>query len=522
MAANDQILVKRPHQQESFVEKQVIEMARCAHPVTGPEYFMNNHFYIQHPIKGQIQYKPFDYQKRLLGIYHFNRFSISLMPRQSGKTTTAAGYLLWYAMFVPDSTILVAAHKHTGAQEIMTRIRYAYEGCANFIRAGCTSYNKCSLEFDNGSRILSATTTENTGRGLSISVLYVDEFAFCRPTLAREFWTSMSPTLSTGGRALITSTPNSDEDQFWQIWLEANKNVDSFGNTTELGVNGFKPFTSHWSEHPDRDQAWADAEQGRIGEDRFRREFLCQPIIFEETLINPIRLSELISAEPIEKQGQIRWYKKPTKNKSYVVALDPSLGTGGDNAAIQVFQLPELIQVGEWVNNKTPIAQQAHIIKEIVNYLADVTGSPHSTYYSIENNTLGEAALLAIETIGEENIRGVFLSEPIKAGAIRRHRKGFATTHRSKISACAKLKSFIENKKMTISSKGLISELKCFVALASGFAAKPGTHDDLVMATLLVVRMIQHIQNFDAEIDTAIRDGAEEYIEPMPFFAVFG
>ena len=113
------------------------------------------------------------------------------MPRQTGKSTSAAGYLLWYAMFVPDSTILIAAHKYTGAQEIMQRIRYAYENCPDHIKAGCTTYNKGSLDFENGSRIVSATTTENTGRGMSISLLYLDEFAFVRPSIATEFWTAI-------------------------------------------------------------------------------------------------------------------------------------------------------------------------------------------------------------------------------------------------------------------------------------------------------------------------------------------
>ena len=166
------VLVKRAHQVESYTEEQITEFVRCADPVSGPQYFMDNYFHIQHPTKGKMLYHPFGFQKRLIDTYHCNRFSISLMPRQTGKTTSAAGYLLWYAMFVPDSTILIAAHKYTGAQEIMQRIRYAYELCPDFIRAGSTSYNKGSIEFENGSRIVSQTTTETTGRGMSISLLY--------------------------------------------------------------------------------------------------------------------------------------------------------------------------------------------------------------------------------------------------------------------------------------------------------------------------------------------------------------
>lgn len=191
------------------------------------------------------------------------------------NTTCAAGYLLWYAMFVPDQTILISAHKYTGAQEIMQRIRYAYEDCPDHIRAGAVNYNKGSIEFDNGSRIVSATTTGNTGRGMSISLLYCDEFAFVPPNIADEFWTSISPTLATGGRAIITSTPNSDEDTFATIWKDANKKFDEFGNESTTGVNGFHSYKAEWWEHPDRDEKWKQAELGRIGEERFRREYNC-------------------------------------------------------------------------------------------------------------------------------------------------------------------------------------------------------------------------------------------------------
>ena len=207
-------IIKAPYRRMSYSESEIREIARCADPVSGAQYFLDNYFFIQHPTKGAIQYHPFDYQERLISTYHNYRFSISLMPRQTGKSTSAAGYLLWYAMFIPDSTILVAAHKYLGAQEIMQRVRYAYENCPDFIRAGVTSYNKGSIDFENGSRIVAQTTTENTGRGMSISLLYCDEFAFVRPSIAQEFWTSITPTLATGGKCIITSTPNSDEDQF--------------------------------------------------------------------------------------------------------------------------------------------------------------------------------------------------------------------------------------------------------------------------------------------------------------------
>jgi hypothetical protein len=510
-------IIKSPYQKMTYTEQQILEIAKCVDPITGPQYFMSNYFYIQHPTRGSMQYHPFDYQKRLIDVYHNYRYSISLMPRQTGKSTSAAGYLLWYAMFVPDSTILVAAHKYLGAQEIMQRVRYAYENCPDFIRAGVTSYNKGSLDFENGSRIVSQTTTENTGRGMSISLLYCDEFAFVRPTIATEFWTSIAPTLATGGKCIITSTPNSDEDQFAQIWSQANKTFDEYGNVTKVGINGFKAYRSKWEEHPDRDEKWANGMRAQLGEERFRREMECEFIIYDETLINPIMLLEMAGIDPVERQGQVRWYKRPERDKTYVVALDPSLGTGSDPAAIQVFELPGLKQVAEWSHNKTIIQRQVVILKEICQHITETIGTQNSVYYSVENNTLGEAALVVISELGEENIAGVFLSEPKRGATGIRYRKGFTTTNKSKLAACSKLKSLIETKRMTIASKALLSELKTFVASGNSYAAKVGETDDLVMSTLLAIRMMQMLQNFDADLDAEIRDGADNFIEPMPF-----
>lgn len=265
-------LIKKPHRSDSISKHEAVELARCT---LDPEYFIENYCYIQHPTKGRMKFNLFPYQRDLIRSYHDYRYSVSLLSRQTGKSTCAAAYLLWFAMFNADKDILVAAHKRDGANEIMTRLRFMYESCPDFIRAGAVAYNKGSVEFDNGSRVIAQATTENTGRGLSLALVYLDEFAFVQPRIAEEFWTSISPTLSTGGKCIITSTPNQDDDQFARIWKEANRNVDEYGNQTELGKNGFKPYIAIWDKHPDRDQAWADAEKNKIGEERFRREHLC-------------------------------------------------------------------------------------------------------------------------------------------------------------------------------------------------------------------------------------------------------
>jgi len=517
MPLDEQNLVKTPYKKETWTPKQAAEFAKCADPVTGPEYFLRHFFYIQHPVKGKLKYKPYEYQTRLINTYHNYRYSISMMPRQTGKSTSAAGYLLWYAMFITDSTILVAAHKHTGSQEIMARVRYAYEMCPDHIRAGCTSYNKLSLDFDNGSRIVSATTTENTGRGMSLSLLYADEFAFVRPNVAQEFWTSISPTLATGGKCIITSTPNSDEDQFALLWKGANKMEDSHGNPQEVGVNGFRAFRSFWQEHPDRDEAWAAEQRAQLGEDRFRREMGCEFIIADETLIAPAKLIELEGIEPTHRTAQVRWYKQPEPGKMYCVALDPSLGTGGDPSAIQIFEANTTTQIGEWKHNKTPIPEQIRILADICKYLNTFVNDTESIYYSVENNTIGEAALICIDQYGEENIQGYFLSDPTRGAG--RYRKGFNTSPKNKLTACSKLKTLVETNKMKIHSIPLVSELKTFVAHGLSFAAKPGETDDLVMATILAVRMMQLLMTYHPVMDTQMRDFGESITPPLPFIS---
>ena len=515
MSTADTSLVKTPYQQEEFTDEQLMELAKC---MQDPLYFIEEYCWIQHPTKGRMKFQLFEYQRELLAAYHDYRYSIALISRQMGKSTAAAAYLLWYSMFVPDQTILIAAHKYSGAQEIMSRIRFAYELLPNFVRAGAVSYNKGSIEFDNGSRIIAQATTDNTGRGLSISLAYLDEFAFVRPSIAREFWTALSPTLSTGGKCIITSTPNQDDDQFAQIWREANKCIDEYGNTKPTGTNGFKAYSADWKSHPDRDQAWADEEKGKIGDERFRREHLNEFIAFDETLIDSVKLSLMTTKEPYAKQGQVRWYKNIVPGNLYMVALDPSLGTGGDYSAIQVYELPGMKQVAEWMHNKTPIQQQIRIMQQICKYIDDEARGESEIYYSVENNTLGEAALVVIEEIGEENFPGEFLTETKAHGNARKHRRGFTTTHKSKINACAKLKHWVETDKLEVASNNLLRELKTFISRGNSYAAKDGENDDLVMALILIVRMSQDLTKYEEAAFDYLIDGNDDddYDAPMP------
>ncbi len=517
----DTSLVKQAHSKIEYTTSTLKEFSECCDKKTGPLYFMQNYMRIQHPTKGAIAFDPFEYQLDLIENYNTNRLSINMLGRQMGKTTVAAGYLLWYAMFIPDSTVLVASNKGKSSAEIMQRVRYAYENMPDHIRAGVTSYNKGSIEFDNGSRIIAETTTETTGRGMSISLVYLDEFAFVRPGIAKEFWTSLSPTLATGGKCIITSTPNSDDDTFAMIWNQANNLYDEFGNERELGANGFKAYMAKWDQHPDRDEAWANQERNSIGEERFRREHECEFVIYDETLIDPLKLIDMSGVDPLFRMGQVRWYKKPSPAYMYAVSLDPSAGTGGDSAAIQVVELPTMVQVAEWQHNKTPVEGQMKTMMDIMQYIKDQ--GAYQIYWTVENNTIGEAALVVIRDTGEENFPGEFIHEPQKVAG-KRARKGFHTSHKTKVEACVNLKRFIETDKLKVHSKPLIAEFKNFVARGNSYSAKPGEHDDLVMSMIIAIRMIAHISTFEDDVYNVVNNSlgfdvdmsGDDYDEPMP------
>jgi len=515
-------LVKKGHVKTVYDRFKLQELKHC---MDDPIYFLENYMRIQHPVRGGIKFNMYDFQKELVRTYAENRFAVALLPRQSGKTTCAAGYLLWYAMFNADSTILVAAHQYSGASEIMQRIRYAYEEIPDFLRAGVLEYNKGSITFDNGSRIISQATTEKTGRGLSLTLIYLDEFAFVEPRIASEFWTSLSPTLTTGGACIITSTPNSETDQFAQIWREANKILDEYGSPRSdgLGINGFKSFTIDWKEVPGRDEKFEKKMRAQIGDDRWLREFCCEFISFEETLINPLVLKDLRGQLPYETTGRIRWYSPILPNRIYLIGLDPAMGTGGDNAAITAWMLPEFIQIGEWMHNKTDVRGQVRVLIDMLSKIHnDLKNNPEhegrpEIYWSVENNSIGEAALVVIEDTGEDVFYGDFVHEP------RKKRKGFTTTTKTKIEACAKLKSLVESGRMEIRSIPLITELKSFIKSNRSYAAQKGDKDDLVSSTLLCIRILNEIQQYEKDVYDRLAEIInldDSNNDPLPFILV--
>lgn len=515
--------VKKAYTVETFTQEQIQEIAKCSNDFL---YFATKYVYVIHPTRGKVLFEPYDYQFDMLRSFTDYRQLIFMCGRQLGKTTCAAIYILWRAIFQEDQTVLIASNKSDSAIEVIDRIKFAYESLPHWLKPGVITYNRKNIIFENQSRIITRATTKDTGRGLSISLLYVDEFAAVDPPRKqKDFWSAIRPTLSTGGDCIITSTPLSDEDTFAQIWFAANDTFDEYGNEHPrgLGKNGFKAIKYTWAVHPDKDQAWADQEIATIGIDRFKREHDCDFISDSDTLINPIKLATMAGIDPKFHTGQTRWYSKPEPNKTYLVSLDPSLGTGGDFGAIQVYQLPEMLQVAEWQHNRTDVRGQVKTLLDILRYL-DVSLKEHHNqygdpeiYWTVENNAIGEAANIVIKETGEDIFPGTYLSEVRKAGSTSRPRKGFHTTNKNKLEACSRMKSLIERDKMIIKSKPLVSQLKVFVTKGASFGGKSSEHDDLVSACLLIVRMLERVMKYNDEYEEILSESIEQEVEmPLP------
>jgi hypothetical protein len=523
MTKDSYVPFKKPGTLTTYTDTELYDLSVCS---SDAGYFVEKFVKIRHPKHGIIPFNMYPYQRNLIkNIDNYKNICL-LWSRQLGKTEIVASYLLWYAMFNPGKTVLVVANKLSQAIEIMDRIRFAYQELPDYIRDSATEFNKSSMAFSNGSKIVCRATTADAGRGLSVSLLYVDEMAFLRSAaIMKEFWAAISPVLSTGGRCIITSTPNNDQDIFAQIWNGACDTIDEFGNTTDIGSNGFKGFKAIWSDHPERDEEWARAERAKIGDDaRFDREHCCLFVSADNTLINPYALTRLKPREPLYTTGAVRWFKKIDTEKSYYVSLDPSTGVGKDYAAIQIFEMPGMEQVGEWLHNKTPPKGQIQTILNILRYInSELKHNDPEIYWSFENNNCGEAILALILEVGEDRFPGNLINEPKMTGHVKKVKRGLATTHKSKLLACTKFKSLIDSDKMKLHSTGLIYQLKNFVASGVSFEGKPGVNDDLVASTLGIVRLWLITQEWGAwNADIMKETFDEEYEEPpMPLISVF-
>ena len=511
--------LKRAYATDEYSPHMIQELAKCKRD---PVHFMRKYIKVQHPIKGTIPFDLFDYQERFVRHMELHRFSITVQPRQCGKTLTVAMYLLWYAMFNPDATLLIASKNQGHALEIAARVRFAYEQLPSWIKCGLKYYNRHNIEFDNGSRIISEATTEKTGRGLAISKIYLDELSFVNPRIQQELWASLTPTLSTGGSAILSSTPNGDTELFATLWRGANTNSDG-----KPGINGYAPFRVYWQEHPERNEKYWDEMVSQLGLLKTRQEVGCEFLSSEALLINSLKLVQLKPTPHLYEDMGFKFWLPEDKiggqGKTYLVGKDPATGSGKDFSTIEVFEFPSLEQVAEWRSNEINIPMAYAKLKWILQLLTRPIGRGRAdVVWSFERNGIGEAiAALYMNDEKQPEFAELYCDQP---GTTK---LGVFTSGKTKVLACLQLKSLIEkiNGGLQIRSAVLLEELKNFVAKGGTYEAKSGSTDDAVMATIIVVRLLKRLAEYN---DVAFK-AVNEYIspdaddqfgdEPVPFLA---
>ena len=474
----------------------VMELRRCR---TDPIYFMRTFVKIQHPTKGTIKFDMYEYQERFVRCMHENRSVITLQPRQCGKTLTAAMYLLWFALFHKDSTMLIASKNQTHAMEIASRVKFAYEELPSWIKCGLKFYNQHVVRFDNGSQVVCEATTEKTGRGGSFTKIYLDELAFISPRIQTKLWASLKPALSTGGSAIISSTPNGDTDLFANLWRGANS-----------GVNSFVPFAVHWREHPERGDEYWNELVSDLGELVTRQEAGCEFLSSDAMLINSMKIQQIAHKTPLYEDMGFRFWVPEEQlgglGKTYLVGVDPATGSGKDFTVIQVFDFPGLNQIAEWRSNTIDIPLMYAKLKWMLNKLTALKGRGRAeVLWTFERNGVGEAmCALYVNDEKQPEHAELYCDLPGKYGVF--------TSGKTKILACLQLKTLVEKAKngLNIRSDILLFELKNFVAKGGTYEGKHGVTDDAVMATVNIVRLLKRLADYNDEAFQRVN----EYVDP--------
>jgi len=483
--------LKRVNMAMNLTEDQVREYVKCAQ---SPEYFIENYVKIITLDKGFIQIELYPFQKDVVNDINNNRRVIVKAGRQVGKTTIIVGYILWYILFNQDKTVAILANKASTSREILARIKLAYEALPMWIQQGVKVWNKGDIELENGCRVLANSTASSAIRGFSISLLYLDEFAFVPTNIAEEFFTSVYPTISSGttSKILISSTPNG-MNHFYRMWTEATENQ-----------NGFKFVEANWRQVPGRDQKWADEQRRVLGDEKFLQEMECEFMGSAGTLLSAPALKSLAFVTPIHlSENGIKIYKAPEKNRNYVIVADTSRGKGLDYSAFSVIDVTELPyrQVCTYKDNNISPLVYPSVIKRIGDYY-------NQAYVLVEINDNGQQIVDSLfEDYEYENILSTVDIKgkvSITWGYGNKSYRGIRTTKSVKRLGCSLMKNLIEGQKLIIQDFDTISELSTFVAKGTSYESEEGSHDDLVM-TLVLFSWMTNQQFFADLTNTDVR-----------------
>jgi len=449
--------VKRDGVAEEWTEEKIKEYQKC---MGDAAYFCRTYVKVVHLDRGLVNFDLYPYQEKMFDHFDENRFSIVLACRQSGKSISSVGYLLWFACFHSEKTIAVLANKGATAREMLARVTLMLENLPFFLQPGCKALNKGSIEFSNNSRIIAAATSGSSIRGMSVNLLFLDEFAFVDN--ATEFYTSTYPVVSSGKdtKVIITSTANGIGNQFEKIWTGAVQ-----------GTNEYKPFRVDWWDVPGRDEKWKNETISNTSQLQFDQEFGNTFFGTGDTLISAETLMSL-RAVPYKNQyegGSVLIYNEPIKDHEYIMTVDVSKGRGQDYSTFNVIDITErpFKQVAVYRNNTiSPLLFPNIIYKYATIY--------NESWVVVESNDQGTVVCNGLYyDLEYENLH---TSSATKANAL-----GIEMTRKVKRLGCSAIKDIIETGKLDIYDEQTILEISTFIGKGQSYEASDGNHDDLMM-----------------------------------------
>jgi hypothetical protein len=484
--------LKKANVQQSWTKKQLQEYSNC---MEDPIYFIQNYVKIISLDEGLVPFDMYSFQKEMVGTFHSNRFTICKLPRQSGKSTVMVSYLLHYALFNPSVNIAILANKAATARDLLSRLQLAYEHLPKWLQQGVMSWNKGSLELENGSKILASSTSASAVRGGSYNIIFLDEFAYVPSNVAEQFFSSVYPTISSGKttKVMIVSTPHG-MNMFYKIWTDA-----------EEKRNTYVPIEVHWSEIPGRDEKWKKETIANTSEQQFNTEFECEFLGSINTLITAQKLKVIPYREPKQSNAGLDVHISPQEGHTYVITADVARGTQNDYSAFIVVDVTEMPYrvVSKYRDNEIkPLLFPAKIY--------EVARAYNQAFVLVEVNDIGEQVAntlqfdLEYDNLIMASMRG--RSGQVLGGGFSggKAQLGVRTTKAVKRIGCSNLKQLIEDDKLIVEDLDIISELSTFIVKGSSYEADDGCNDDLV-ACLFIFAWVTDQQYFKELTDSDVR-----------------
>tara|TARA_B100000965_G_scaffold266035_1_gene224719 strand:- start:8498 stop:10156 length:1659 start_codon:yes stop_codon:yes gene_type:complete len=465
--------LKKANTTQEFTEEHIVEFLKCK---DNPVYFTEKHIKIVNVDEGLVSFNMYKYQKKLIKNFHKHRFNICKMPRQTGKSTTVVSYLLHYAIFNDNVNIGILANKAATARDLLGRLQMAYENLPRWMQQGIVAWNKGSLELENGSKIIAASTSASAVRGMSFNIIFLDEFAFVQNHLADDFFASVYPTISSGKstKVIIVSTPHG-MNHFYRMWHDA-----------ERGQNEYVATEVHWSEVPGRDKKWKEQTIRNTSKQQFAIEFECEFLGSVDTLVSAAKLKSLVYEQPVEQNGKLSVYEKPYKKRDYIITVDVARGVGKDYSAFIVADITEFPY-------KVVATYRDNEIKPMLfpSVIADVGKAYNDAYVLCEVNDIGDqVASILFYDLEYENLLMVAMRG--RAGQIVgsgfsgvKTQLGVKMSTTTKKIGCSNLRTLVEEDKLTFCDYNIISELTTFVSKKQSFEAEDGCNDDLAMCLVI-------------------------------------